>query len=63
MDGNRTGFISKYYEGSVGITWWPNKLMTIRPELRYDHSFEATAFDDGTRHNQVTLQCDVVLHF
>ena len=28
-----------YSEHSIGITWWPDKLITIRPELRYDHSY------------------------
>jgi len=63
MNGSRTGYTSKYYEGSIGLTWWPNKLMTIRPELRYEHSFEAKAYDNGIRHNQVTLQADCIFHF
>ena len=63
MDGSRTGFIAKYYEGSLGFTWWPNKLITVRPEIRYDRSFGATAYDDGTRHSQVMVSCDCVLHF
>ena len=63
MDGSRTGFISKYYEGSLGFTWWPNKLITVRPEIRFDRAFNATAYDDGTRHNQLMFSCDCVLHF
>jgi len=63
MNGSRTGYTSKYYETSIGLTWWPNKLLTIRPELRYDHSFEALAFDNGIRHGQVTAQMDCVFHF
>jgi hypothetical protein len=73
-DGNRTGYATLYSEHSVGITWWPSKLITIRPELRFDHSYgthgtandptdEAKPFDNGTRRNQYTAQFDVIYHF
>jgi hypothetical protein len=61
--GARTGFASHYYEGSVGITWFPNRLLCIRPEIRYERSMEATAYNNGTRHNQLTFGCDVTYHF
>jgi len=63
MNGSRTGFTAKYYETSIGITWWPNKIITVRPELRYERSWEAKVYDNGTRYNQVTAQMDVVWHF
>ena len=64
MDGSRTGFIAKYYETSMGITWWPDKLVTVRPEIRWERAFGgATPYDDGTRKSQLTLQCDVIIHF
>ena len=52
-----------YSEHSIGITWWPDKLITIRPELRYDHSYAERAFDNGTRHNQLVFTTDVIFHF
>jgi hypothetical protein len=75
--GQRTGFATLYEEHSIGFTWWPNSIMTIRPELRYDHSCgthgnqggptpgvdEATPFDNGTRRNQVSMQMDVIYYF
>jgi Putative beta-barrel porin-2, OmpL-like. bbp2 len=61
--GSRTGFATDYSEHSIGITWWPDKLITIRPELRYDHSYAARAFDNGTRHNQLVFTTDVIFHF
>ena len=64
IDGSRTGYIAKYYETSVGITWWPDKLVTVRPEIRYEHAYGgATPYDNGTRNSQLTLQCDVIIHF
>jgi hypothetical protein len=38
-DGNRTGYATLYSEHSIGLTWWPSKLITFRPELRFDHSY------------------------
>ena len=63
MDGSRTGHATVYSEHAIGITWWPNKLITIRPEIRFDHSYQAEAYDNGIRHNQFTLGCDLVYHF
>jgi len=73
-DGNRTGYACLYSEHSIGLTWWPSKLITFRPELRFDHAYgthgssidptdEAKPFDNGTRRNQFTAQFDVIYHF
>jgi len=62
-EGNRTGYATVYSEHSIGFTWWPDKLITIRPELRYEHSYAEQTYDNGTRKNQVTAQIDFVLHF
>ena len=61
--GSRTGFATDYSEHSIGITWWPDKLITIRPELRYDHSYAVRAYDNGTRHNQLVFTTDVIFHY
>jgi len=61
--GSRTGFATPYSEHSIGITWWPDKLITIRPELRYDHSYDERAYNNGTRHNQFAFITDVIFHY
>jgi hypothetical protein len=74
--GARTGYASSYDENGIGITWWPNKLIVLRPEIRYEHSFAATsynayydssvmhgAYDSGTKHDQFTFACDLQFHF
>lgn len=61
--GNRTGYATKYTENSVGVTWWPNKSLTVRPELRFDHAYEATPYNNGTRRSQLVFGCDVIQHF
>jgi hypothetical protein len=35
----------------------------IRPEMRFDHAWDSTAYDRGTRRNQFTMASDVVYHF
>ena len=47
-DGFRSGYASPYYEGSVGITWWMNKLLVFRPELRFEHCFKANGLESAS---------------
>jgi hypothetical protein len=61
--GSRTGYATQYTEHSIGLTWCPDKIITIRPELRFDHSYDAKAYDNGTRHNQLAFVTDVIFHF
>jgi hypothetical protein len=37
--GSRTGYASAYDENAIGITYFPNKLIFIRPEIRFEHAF------------------------
>jgi len=41
--GYRSGYSSCYDEHAVGFQWWPNKLLMVRPEIRFDHCWR----DDG----------------
>ena len=61
--GSRTGHATKYSEHSLGITWWPNKIVTLRPELRFDHSYDVPVFDNGTRQNQLVGSMDFIIHY
>ncbi len=61
--GSRTGFATLYSEHSVGVTWWPNKITTVRPEVRFDHSYDVPAFNNGTRRNQFTFSMDFIIHY
>jgi len=61
--GSRTGHATKYSEHSFGLTWWPNKIVTLRPELRFDHSYDTPAFDNGTRRNQLVASMDFIIHY
>lgn len=61
--GSRTGYATFYSEHSIGITWWPTKIITVRPELRFDHSYDVPAFNNGTRQNQIVFTTDFIVHF
>ena len=61
--GSRTGFATQYTEHAIGITWWPDKLITIRPELRFDHSYDVPAYNLGRDHSQLAFITDVIFHF
>ncbi len=61
--GQRTGVATLYSEHSIGLTWWPNKLMTVRPELRFERAYQAESYNGATRKNQFTAQVDVIFHF
>ena len=61
--GARTGFATPYSEHAIGITWWPDKLITIRPELRFDHSYDVPAYNNGRDKNQFAFITDVIFHF
>jgi hypothetical protein len=76
VQGQRTGFKTQYYEGALGITYWLNKMITIRPEVRFDHAFEAAAYDNAAastappgatsthpRHSQTLFAIDVIWHY
>ena len=53
----------KYSEHSLGVTWWPDKIITLRPELRFDHSYDTPAFDNGKHRNQFVVSMDFIIHY
>jgi len=61
--GQRTGFKTKYAEETVMWGHWVGSTILLRPELRFDHSFEERAYDRGTRRNQFQLAMDAIFKF
>jgi hypothetical protein len=35
----------------------------FRPELRFDHAFDASPYDNGTRRSQLMFACDAIFFF
>ena len=57
--GSRTGHATSYSEHSIGITWWPDKIVTLRP----DHSYDTAAFENGAQRNQFVASMDFIIHY
>jgi hypothetical protein len=63
MRGQRTGFRSAYTEHLIGWGHWVGSTILFRPELRFEHAYNASPYDNGTRSSQLTLSSDVILFF
>jgi hypothetical protein len=76
--GARSSYASTYDENSIGIQYWPNKLIMLRPEIRYEMAFrknglgnpsgtgpvtEAGPYDNGHKTKQITFAVDITYHF
>ena len=47
----------------IGWTHWIGDVITIRPELRFDHSYDVKAYDGGRKSSQYVLATDMIVHF
>ena len=63
LRGQRTGFKTLYSEHLLGWTHWIGDVLTIRPEVRFERSYQTPAYDNAGRKNQFTLATDVVFHY
>lgn len=61
--GQRTGYATHYTSHTLGMTHWVSPDVEIRPELRYEHSYDVAAYDGGRKNNQTTALLDLILHF
>jgi len=59
FSGQRTGFKTQYSEHFIGMAWWIGDVITIRPGIRLDASYNRLAFDNGLRYGQFTGECDI----
>jgi hypothetical protein len=65
-DGTRIGEEAALGEATFGLDWKPFPCLPnlhLRPEVRWDHSFDGPFFDDGRDHDQVSLSLDLVFTF
>jgi|SRR5271169_1048882 len=61
--GQRTGFKTRYIEDAFSWGHWIGTTVLLRPELRYEHAFDAPAYNSGTRYSQFTAAGDVIFFF
>jgi hypothetical protein len=61
--GQRTGFKSVYSEHSITWGHWISDVVTLRPELRWEHAYDASPYDNGTRRSQLTFAMDLIWRY
>ncbi len=63
-DGVRVGFGSNsFFAFTGGVNWSPLPWLKVRPEVRYDFTTSAPAFDGGRRKNQILISTDLIVQF
>ena len=63
IKGQRTGYATKYSEHLISYGYWIGSTLLFRPELRLEHSYRLSAYDNGTKHTQFVVASDVTWHF
>ncbi|HEV3042015.1 MAG TPA: outer membrane beta-barrel protein [Candidatus Angelobacter sp.] len=61
--GQRTGFQTKYSEHTLMWGHWLGNTVLLRPELRFEHSYDVPAYDTGIKKNQFIFAVDMVYKF
>ena len=58
-----TPTVADFYQVTWGLNWNPRRNVSIRPEVRYDWCKGASPFAKGTRSNQISGGCGIVVSF
>jgi hypothetical protein len=61
--GQRTGFATKYTENTLYATRYIGSTIMLRPELRFDHSWDLPAYNGGRARNQFFFGMDLIYKF
>ena len=61
--GWRTGTATQYSDVTLGYSHLFAKYFWIRPEIRWDHSYDADGFDAGTKNNLYSISGDLITRF
>jgi hypothetical protein len=65
--GQRTGTKTRYSNHGIGWGHWFNvwgeNTALVRPEIRYEHAYDAPAYDFNTRKDQFILAADLILFY
>ena len=61
--GQRTGTQTRYSEHLLGWGHWIGTTILIRPEIRYERSYDLPAYDLGHKKNQLTVAGDAMFFF
>lgn len=61
--GQRTGFKTWYSENTIGWVHWLSNSIALRPEIRFDHSYNGPSYNHGMANSQFTAAADVLIKF
>ncbi len=61
--GQRTGYQTRYSENTLDWNHWFGTTVQLRPEIRFDHSWDRAGYDDGRARSQFTAASDLIVHF
>ena len=61
--GQRTGIAGKYTENTLYATKYIGSTIMLRPEIRFDHSWDRKGYNNGTARNQFFAGMDVIYKF
>jgi hypothetical protein len=63
LKGQRTGTKSRYTEHLLMWGHWIGSTVLLRPELRFERSYDRPAYNNGTKKNQLTFGGDIIFFF
>jgi hypothetical protein len=61
--GQRTGIATKYTENTLYATKYFGSSVLLRPEIRFDHSWDKLGYNNGTARNQFFAGADLIYKF
>jgi hypothetical protein len=61
--GQRTGYKTTYTEHTISWNHWIGSTIVFRPELRYEHAYDAPAYNNGTKKSQLMFAGDIIFFY
>ncbi|MGO8969363.1 MAG: outer membrane beta-barrel protein [Myxococcaceae bacterium] len=63
IEGQRTGYKTQYFETMISWAHFFGTSIIMRPEIRYEHSFERPAYNNGTAQDQLVTAMDFIFKY
>jgi hypothetical protein len=63
MKGQRTAYKTRFSEHELMWGHWLGSTVLFRPGLRWEHSYDRPAYDNGTKHSQLSFTADMIVKF
>jgi hypothetical protein len=60
IKGQRTGYQSKFTEHDISWNHWIGSTLVFRPEVRFEHSYDVPAYNNGTKKSQTMFAADMI---